>query len=302
MSRKRNILVIKLSALGDFVQNFGVMRAIREHHTNDHITLLTTKPYTELGKLCGYFDNIAVDTRPKFYQLNAWLQLRKTLRIGQFDTVYDLQNNDRTRLYYKLFDKPKPVCIGLSKDADKNNLAFDRHTVMLQSAGISGAHIDEMGWMKADLGAFGLPDQYALIVPGCAPTRPEKRWPAEYFIEVCQHLIDQGITPVILGTKDEIDITGQIAKACPHAIDLNSKTKLTDIPALAKNAVIAIGNDTGPMHMIGPTGCKTLALFSGYSDPVRHRPLGKNVFTVQKSELTDLTTNEVIERIKHINH
>lgn len=297
MSDQKNILVFKLSALGDFVQNFGIMRAIRQHHTGSHVTLLTTKPYAELGKLSGYFDDVIIDTRPKFYQLGAWSQLRKKLNEGQFDIVYDLQNNDRTRLYYKLFNKAIPVRVGLNKEDDKNNLAFDRHAAMLKNAGISEIKIDSMGWMKADMDVFDLPKTYALIVPGCAPTRPEKRWPVERFIDVCRYLVNHSITPVILGTKDEIDITNQIAKECPKAIDLNGKTKLTDIPALARGAVMAIGNDTGPMHMIGPTGCKTLALFSGYSDPVRHRPLGENVSTIQEPELKDLSTARVIQSI-----
>ena len=40
---KRNVLVIKHGALGDFVLATGPMSAIRSHHEGDHIVLLTTK-------------------------------------------------------------------------------------------------------------------------------------------------------------------------------------------------------------------------------------------------------------------
>lgn len=292
----QNILVVKLSALGDFIQNFGAMRAIREHHKNDQITLLTTKTYAGLGQDCDYFDNVIIDERPRILQPKKWLSLGRTLNKGAFNLVYDLQNNDRSRLYHSLLLK-NVTRIGLDKGANKKNLAFYRHKDMLEKAGLSNITIDQMDWMKSDTNAFNLPDQYTLIVPGCAPTRPEKRWPAEYYTELCQHLTSKSLTPVILGTKDEEDITNQISAGCPQAINLTGKTKLTDIPTLASGAALAVGNDTGPMHMIAPTGCKILALFSGYSQPDCHKPLGENVYTLQEPELKNLSVEKVIQRI-----
>jgi len=50
------ILVIKLGALGDFVQALGPFAAIRAHHPAADIVLLTTRPYADLGRASGYFD------------------------------------------------------------------------------------------------------------------------------------------------------------------------------------------------------------------------------------------------------
>ena len=41
----KNILVIKLGALGDFIQALGQMKAIRSHNPESKIKLLTTKPF-----------------------------------------------------------------------------------------------------------------------------------------------------------------------------------------------------------------------------------------------------------------
>ena len=60
-----NILVIKLSALGDFIQALGPMAAIRKHHKNAKITLLTTQGFKRFAQECGYFDDIIIDQRPK---------------------------------------------------------------------------------------------------------------------------------------------------------------------------------------------------------------------------------------------
>jgi ADP-heptose:LPS heptosyltransferase len=296
------ILVIKLSALGDFIQNLGIMRAIRAHHPDAHITLLTTAPYAQIAEKSGYFNEILIDSRPKFYQLGVWVKLKNILNCGSFSRVYDLQINDRTALYYKLFTK-KPDWIGalVKNDRDKIGFAFDRHKKMIEAVGIKNITLDQMEWMQDDLSKFNLQKPYALIVPGCAPTRPEKRWPASYYIAVCQQLIKENIQPVIIGTKDEKNVTDDIADACPQALNLTGQTSLFDIAPLAREALLAVGNDTGPMHIIGPTGCPTITLFSKYSDPKKHAPLGKNIHTLQSNDITDVTAEMVLNKIKEIN-
>ncbi len=61
------ILVIKLGALGDFVQALGPMRAIRDHHPDSEITLLTTAPFEDLAWASKTIDQIWIDKRPRFY-------------------------------------------------------------------------------------------------------------------------------------------------------------------------------------------------------------------------------------------
>src|ERR1035437_237431 len=97
------ILVIKLSALGDFILAMGAMEAIRQHHKGAHITLLTTRPFLDIAQRSGYFNDIIVDGLPKFYEVHLWYFLFKKLNGGGFSRVYDLQLNERTAVYYRLF-------------------------------------------------------------------------------------------------------------------------------------------------------------------------------------------------------
>ncbi len=298
------ILVIKLSAFGDFIQALGPMKAIKNHHPNTSITLLTTKPFKGLAEKSGYFDDIILDERPKWYQFGKLRALKKIFNAGKFGRVYDLQNNDRTGLYFKLFT-PKPEWIGAAKGASHRNtspertagLAFNGHVQTLKLAGVTPVTVDTMDWIEGNSADFGAKEPYALIVSGCAPQHPYKRWSAEHYAELCHYLIEQGVQPVLIGTEQERDVTQQIAQACPDALDLTGKTSLFDIVVLAKSAELAVGNDTGPMHMIGPTGCKTLVLFSGNSNPIHHAPLGVDVRTMQKEPIADITPEEVIQKL-----
>ena len=99
------ILVIKLGALGDFVQAMGPAAAIRAHHPGDEITLLTTAPYAELGRAAPYFDWVLIDQRPRVFDLAGWWRLRRMLREGRFERVYDLQTSDRSSFYHRLMGR-----------------------------------------------------------------------------------------------------------------------------------------------------------------------------------------------------
>lgn len=304
---QRRILVIKLGALGDFIQALGPMRAIRDYHKQDHITLMTTKPYAQLGRDSGYFDDVIIDARPKWYQLKKWLSLKAVLNNLNIQRVYDLQNNDRTGCYFTLFNAA-PEWVGIAKGASHRNTspvrtqgkAFNGHKQTLALAGIEDVTIDSLSWMIPASDVYPITKPYALIVPGGSAKHPEKRWPAQAYGELCAALLSAGITPVILGTdEDRADASLVLAKA-PKAISLISKTALGDIPALARDAVFAIGNDTGPMHLIAPTGCPCVVLFGGKTNPEKHGPLGTHVSTIQEHVIADIDVSRVLDTLEKI--
>src|SRR5579864_6696610 len=75
----RRILVIRLSAFGDFIQSLGPMAAIRRHHQGDRISLLTTRPLAGFAQELGLFDEVVVDERPRPFAPSGWLALRRRL-------------------------------------------------------------------------------------------------------------------------------------------------------------------------------------------------------------------------------
>ncbi|MBX2833976.1 MAG: glycosyltransferase family 9 protein [Micavibrio sp.] len=297
---KKRILIIKLSALGDFIQALGPCRAIRKHHADAHITLLTTKSFEGFAKDCGYFDEIWLDERPKFMDISGWWRLGMKLNRAKFTRIYDLQNNNRTNIYHKLLIKKTEwsgAAIGAShRNASPERVAghaFDGHVQTLALAGISGVDIDRLEWMKGDISKFALKKPYVLLVPGCAPSRPEKRWPPEKYGVLAKTLSAAGFQPVIIGAKAEEELAEIIKTHCPRALDLTTKTDLKQIATLARGAAGAVGNDTGPMHIIGPTSCPSLVLFSGASNPIKHAPKGENVDVIQRERLENLSVEDV---------
>lgn len=302
---KKKILVIKLGALGDFIQALGPMAAIRRYHQDDDIILLTTAPFVTLARASGYFDHVWTDERPRWCNPAGWLALMRRLGQGGFARVYDLQNNDRTGLYFRLM-RPRPEWVGSARGASHRNdspqrtagSAFDGHVQTLARAGIKDIALDRLDWVRGDIARYNIPAPFILLVPGSAPGRPEKRWPAHHFATLARTLYGWGYTPVVIGTLSEREAAAAIGAAVPAALDLTGETALSDIALLARAAAAAIGNDTGPMHIIGPTGCPSYVLFSRHSDPQRHAPLGENIKIIDTADMDSLSPNQVIEHLR----
>lgn len=300
------ILVIKHGALGDLVLATAAFQAIKKEHPKDHITLLTTPAYVDMMRASGYFDEIWVDTRPKLYHPIAFFGLIEKIRNGGFKRVYDLQTSERTSWYFYLLRDPVPEWVGIANGAShqhntpsrKRLHTLERHKQQLAIAGIEDVPPPDISWLKSNVGHFHLPDKFALIVAGGSEHRTGKRWPAHNYGTVCSWLVSKGITPVLLGTRSEQSVISTIESICEEARSLLGKTTYFDVAELARHAVFAIGNDTGPMHVIAATGCRSLALFSRFSNPALCAPRGENVSLIQKENLGDLSPETVIDWIK----
>jgi len=204
MDGKVRILVVKLGALGDFVQALGPFAAIRRHHRDAWITLLTTAPYAELAYASGYFDEIWIDPRSRLPR--RLLALRKWLRAAGFKRVYDLQTSDRSAFYFRLFwPGPFPEWSGIAKGCSHPHAnpqrdamhTLDRQAEQLRMAGIEDVPPPDLAWAKPDVAKFGLAGRYALLAAGGAPHRPAKRWPAERFAELAGWLAGLGFKSLI---------------------------------------------------------------------------------------------------------
>ena len=106
-----NILIIKHGSLGDIVQISGVLKDIRNTHSNDRIFILTTLPYVELLSKCPYVDGVLIDKRLPRWNLFYLLKLKKMIEKFNFATAIDLQNSSRTKFYRKLFLHLQEVAI-----------------------------------------------------------------------------------------------------------------------------------------------------------------------------------------------
>lgn len=303
------ILVIKLGALGDFIQAFGPFQAVRNAYPNAGISLLTTAPFADIARKSNWFDAVLVDSRPRLPDVAGLLSLRRLLTGGQFDLVVDLQTSDRSSSYRRLFWPQRPLWSGIANGASHKHENPDRdfmHTMDRQADQLSIMGLDstkpvEMGWMtSAPLDVPGLSDRFALLLPGGAVHRPEKRWPAEQYGELARYLAERGTQPVVLGTQAEASEATTIETACDATLNLVGATDLFTIAALAGHAELAVGNDTGPMHLAAVCGCPSVVIFSHASNPTLCGPRGRCVAILQNDRIADISLQQVVEAAEGI--
>jgi ADP-heptose:LPS heptosyltransferase len=314
----KRVLVIKLGALGDFVQALRAMAEIRRAHPRARITLLTTPTYAELAAASGYFDAIDPGGRPK--GVLAFLGMVARLRAGRFQRVYDLQTSSRTRNYYYAFAPNYPEWSGISPGASHHHVnprrdhmqSLDRLWDQLAQAGVvdplpeGQAPGPDLSWAVAAADRetpplserFVIPRPYAVLAPGASPGRPAKRWPVTAFAQLARELAAMGVTPVVIGGQQEIGLGEAIARATPAAVVTTGRTRLIELAALGARASLLVGNDTGPTWLAGLAGCPALVLFSSDSDPALCAPRTGMVHILQKDDLADLSVYEVTKAVQ----
>lgn len=298
----KKILVIKLSALGDFFAATSAFEAIRKHHINDHLTLLTTPFFNTFAKELGYFDEIMLDSRAKLTKLKQLWDFIKTLHSKSFDRVYDLQMVDRTNLYYYFMRLGHPLewvgtAIGAShRYSLPNQPTFhqDRLRDLLALAGVTPLPVLDLTRLSKNIHDFPVKFPYVVFAPGAsAAHRHVKCWPLERYGKVANTLVEAGLTPVIVGGPDEDNHI--ITDICPQAIDLTGKTKLMDMITLSTHAAFAIGNDTGPMHIAATCLCPVIVLFFGPNNPVAVGSRGVFYRHLYETTKEKLPTTAVLE-------
>ena len=309
----RRILVIKLAALGDVVQAFPAFERIRAAHRDAEITLLTTAPYASLAAASPYFDRIETDGRPG--RLDRTLAMLGRLRRAGYERVYDLQTSTRSSAYfYALGPQPPqwsgiaPGCSHPHSNPGRNAMhTLERQAEQLRDAGIwpdapvarGTAPPPDLAFMLDDTdearrpARFGLAAPYALLVPGASAHRPGKRWPASRYGALAVQLLAQGLDVGVVGGAGEAGLAREILTRAPGARDLTGRTDYATLAALGARARLAVGNDTGPTHLIAACGTATLVLFSGESDPALCAPRGRSVQLLTAPRLDELALERV---------
>ncbi|HEY2989139.1 MAG TPA: glycosyltransferase family 9 protein [Candidatus Binatia bacterium] len=137
----------------------------------------------------------------------------------------------------------------------------------------------QSAWSK--LAAAGLADKanqsIVLINPNSSDIFPLRKWPLDYFAQLCERLLKElpaaalVITGVASEQKDARCIQERVAD--PRCIDFTGKTNFRELLALYSIAKVMVTNDSGPAHFASLLELPTLVLF-GPETPRLYGPMG----------------------------
>jgi len=265
-----NILIIKLGALGDVVMTTSLINQIQSFHSTDKLFLITAEPYDTIFRT---WKGLTVHTvKRKGFRNN--LRTIAWIRKNRFDSVYDLQSNDRTGLYCALSkisrrvgNHPRyPYNVHPEEPYKGQCHIYDRMLAVLISAGIPATHTapslpasdqekQYVGtWLKEN---HLVPDKFIIIHAGGSIQHLNKRWP--YYEELAKKLSHSGMQIIWVGGDDDVEINKRMASVT--GINACNLFTFSELAELGRHASFAITNDSGPMHIFSCSGIPVYGLF-----------------------------------------
>ena len=306
-----NILIIKHGSLGDIAQASGAIQDISEHHRDNQIHLMTTKPYYDLFKKNPHISNVILDKRLSKLNLIYLYFLMRSIKKFNFSKVYDLQNSSRTSFYKRiLFPKAgKDIWSStettlpegtIKKDFDKDSV-LERFNYQLKNSGINTAHTmkPDFTWCSSDLSEikkFYQLEKYIILFPFCSPHLTSKKWPYyNELIDIINKKFNKTYKVVLAPGPDEIKEASSI-NALP-VLDNGKALNVSQLSSLIKDSSFVVSNDTGPAHMSAHLGVKGLALFGAHTTAYKVSIERENFKAIQVSDLSKLSAEKVFEKL-----
>lgn len=303
-----NILIVKMSAIGDVIHTLPALHAIRKHYPDARITWLVEEAASGLVEGHQALDRVLVSKRKRWVRgilgsscLESIREVHhfiKELRDTRYDLVLDFQGLLKSG-----------VLVGLSRG--KRKIGFDKgmehqeHSYLFLNERVPPVDMDNhallRGMMLLDvLGiqskeiVFNLPvqDQHRdmvddlLVRHGLREFKPlvaihpgakweTKLWSNQKFSSLADRLIEQYDAKVVFtgSQADRRTIQDIMSGMKGEAANLAGETSLKTLAALYEKTDFLVSTDTGPMHVAAAVGTPVVALF-GPTAPWRTGPFG----------------------------
>jgi lipopolysaccharide heptosyltransferase II len=286
----QRILIVLLGAIGDVVRALPLANRLRAGYPRAHIAWAVEPRAAPLLEHHPALDAVLVFERAG--GIVAFRRFLGLVRRQRFDLTLDLQRHAKSGLVS--FASGAPVRVGFHRrNAKELNWLWNTHTI---------APVEERGWKVEQYLRFGalleLPegppefgitlteDEAARVATLLAPldrpfaafflgsTWESRLWFPAGFAAVADALAGMGLATVLLGGEDARGAAAEtVALAGARLLDLTARTGLREAYGVLARARVAMGPDSGPMHLAAAAGTPVVSLW-GATTPARSAPYG----------------------------
>ncbi len=306
----KNILVIRNDRFGEFLLNIPAIRALKESYPQAKLTLAVNPLVKELAQAVECVDAVVV-----------WDEVKGNLRKYKFDLCVVL--NPTKEAHIACFFAGIPVRVGYDRKCgillthklkDTKHLG-NRHEVdcNLELVGLVGAKIKVTVTKGATVTLITVPrnDKYEFLAGAIAihpfTSDPVKQWPVERFKELTRRITQELKVKVVFVGR--VEDRGQspsgtvplVIDAGDGIVSMINKTSLVELAALLKRCSLLISGDSGPVHLAAAVGTPVIALFRNDlpgKTARRWGPRGDEHLVIERSNLLDISVEEVLEKVK----
>lgn len=282
--------------LGDLLLNVPAIRSIRERFPTAHVTLVVGRQ--NAGAVLGqrWADEIrVVDTRNFLGVARAGfrglLGPRPDLAV-YFTTV---SYSRSAAMLAGWSGARERVGFDPARYGERDRAALTRRVAYPEAPPLHQSDVSLLLARAAGAGARPEPPYYVPdpVLRAAAPLgavylhpgagKLKNRWPAERFAALARELVGRSLAVWwIEGPQDHGTVEAATA-ALGMKLPVARGESIPMLAARFARAALYIGNDTGPLHLAGATGCPTVGVY-GWTDPAEWRPVGACVRSVRAAD------------------
>jgi lipopolysaccharide heptosyltransferase II len=285
-----NILIIRLSSLGDIILTTPLIQELRKIYPAARIDFVVKKEYAWIVQQFLWLNNIyTLDTSKGKEEIET---VRNELKKNDYNHILDLHNNFRSIKLRK--DIGGKIHIINKRSFKRWLLVKTKINLLKDEPDIIGRYFEvakELGVSDPGTGeTFGkeFPRSQikkAAICPGAKHWN--KRWPPEYFVEVAKDLITKGYQIEFFGSEEENEYVNKIASQLPQdkITNLCGKISFAKLPKRIAECSLAVTNDSGLMHVAAAVGIQTISIFGPTVREFGFMPQNMNVRIIENMDL-----------------
>jgi 3-deoxy-D-manno-octulosonic-acid transferase/heptosyltransferase-1 len=309
-----NILIVKLSAIGDVIHTMPALVALRRHYPQAHISWLVEEAGAELLQGHTALDRLIIWRRGEFQsdcRRLRWARAARTLgsvlgqvRDRRYDLVIDFQALMKSGMWVFAARGKRKVGFGPGMEHSEGSYVFlnervpalsmevhalDRGLALLEQIGVPRASIEYQVPHDAEADAAvasflsenGISADADLVLIHPMARWRTKLWTSRGFADLADALQADGLHVVFSGGHGDasaIDAIAALMKSRCRRFD--GRGGLRDLAALCRRARVVVSTDTGPMHLAAAVGTPVVALF-GPTAPNRTGPYGHQHEVIQ---------------------
>jgi heptosyltransferase II len=279
----KNILIIKISALGDVVRSFPAIGYVRRRFPDAHIVMMTGEPYVELFVHCPHIDElIPYRKRRNLEDIGGFIRFALDIRRRRFDLVLNLQNTGR---FAKIARFSGASATSAIVPHDPRLDGVGGVLSILKTVGLDPGEPRYEFWLSDDDRSFA--DSFFRSNDTAAATRflginpgvawKSKQWPLGQYAALAGAAFEEyGTAAVIFGDKSEAGRANEVAAAIKNhtALVAAGKTTIRQAAAVIERCAAFVSNDSGLMHVASMLAVPTVGIF-GPTNPDICRPSGR---------------------------
>jgi len=305
-----NILMIKLSAIGDVIHTLPALAALRKKFPDAHITWVIEEAAADLIMDHPALDRVIISRRKSWLNdlktgrfgrpVKEFIEFVQTLRDRPYDLVIDfhglfksavivLLSGGRRKLGYDSMQELSGLFYNEKIPEDMKKHAVDRYLDFLHylGANVGGPEFtipigkDRQTSAASLLQAEGIDIEKPFVAVSPVALWETKLWSNHQFAWLCDRIIRDMKVPVVFTGSEEKAIEGIQTFMTMPSVNLAGRTSLRDLAQLYQKAALLITTDSGPMHLAAAMKTPVVALF-GPTDPQRTGPYGDGHIVVRR--------------------